>query len=448
MTSQINPNNINGAYPVAGQDNNSQGFRDNFTNTKTNFQYAAGEITDLQSKVLVKAPLTGGANIATQNNMGYASIINAQLKSPSYTSASLGSLSTTVPFDYSVGTYQTATIGANVTVALTGWPASGQYATLYTQITTTTTNVVITLPSSVTLGKTGIQGLSGQNLTIAQAGTYTFEFTTSDNGTTVTIQDLSRPLAYYTNNVTMVGNLSVAGTISGNIAGNLVVGGSNTQVLFNDSGNAGASSNFTFNKSTNILTLTGTLNATGNAVITGNISAGNISGNIQTGSLISTTGNVIGGNILSGSLLSAAGTIKTGTDIVALGAMSIGTTLSATGAISTAGNFTSNGVAFLTSTEDLAATSAANLAVTTSYFTTGAAETATLAAGTNGQIKIFSAVDTTAGDMVITVTNAGWKATGTGTITLSGYGTACTLQYIGGSVNKWFCVGNNGAVFA
>ena len=48
MTSQINPNNIDGAYPVAGQDNNSQGFRDNFTNTKTNFQYAANEISALQ----------------------------------------------------------------------------------------------------------------------------------------------------------------------------------------------------------------------------------------------------------------------------------------------------------------------------------------------------------------------------------------------------------------
>ena len=59
MTSAINPNDIDGTYPVAGQDNNSQGFRDNFTNTKTNFQYAANEITDLQNKVVLKAALTG-----------------------------------------------------------------------------------------------------------------------------------------------------------------------------------------------------------------------------------------------------------------------------------------------------------------------------------------------------------------------------------------------------
>ena len=48
MSSNINPNNIDGTYPIAGQDNNSQGFRDNFTNTKLNFTFAATEITALQ----------------------------------------------------------------------------------------------------------------------------------------------------------------------------------------------------------------------------------------------------------------------------------------------------------------------------------------------------------------------------------------------------------------
>ena len=70
MTSSINPNNINGAYPVAGQDNDSQGFRDNFTNIKTNFDYASAEITDLQSKVVLKAALTG---TTLNNNMNNSS---------------------------------------------------------------------------------------------------------------------------------------------------------------------------------------------------------------------------------------------------------------------------------------------------------------------------------------------------------------------------------------
>lgn len=51
MASNINPNNINGNYPVAGQDNDSQGFRDNFTNISNNFSFAATEITALQNSM-------------------------------------------------------------------------------------------------------------------------------------------------------------------------------------------------------------------------------------------------------------------------------------------------------------------------------------------------------------------------------------------------------------
>jgi len=99
---------------------------------------------------------------------------------------------------------------------------------------------------------------------------------------------------------------------------------------------------------------------------------------------------------------------------------------------------------FNNSEEDLANVAAANLAVTTSYFSTAAAETATLAAGVVGQIKTFAMYADT-GDMVITVTNAGWKTSGTGTITFDTIGDACTLQYVNA---KWFCIGNNGCVFA
>ena len=51
MSSNINPNNINGNFPVAGQDNDSQGFRDNFTNILNNFSFASSEITDLQNSI-------------------------------------------------------------------------------------------------------------------------------------------------------------------------------------------------------------------------------------------------------------------------------------------------------------------------------------------------------------------------------------------------------------
>ena len=81
MTSAINPNNIDGAYPVAGQDNNSQGFRDNFTNTSTNFQYAADEISDLQAKVVLKPALTG---TTLDNDMLGSVLANATLEDMAY----------------------------------------------------------------------------------------------------------------------------------------------------------------------------------------------------------------------------------------------------------------------------------------------------------------------------------------------------------------------------
>jgi hypothetical protein len=107
-------------------------------------------------------------------------------------------------------------------------------------------------------------------------------------------------------------------------------------------------------------------------------------------------------------------------------------------------NVTFSGKLMLSGSEDLANGAAANLLLTASYFTTSAAETATLAAGDEGQIKTFM-MKADSGDMVITVTNAGWKTSGTGTMTFDTIGDSCTLQYIS---SKWFCIGNNGVVFA
>lgn len=106
-------------------------------------------------------------------------------------------------------------------------------------------------------------------------------------------------------------------------------------------------------------------------------------------------------------------------------------------------NLSVTGQLLLSSSENLADGAAANLSVTASYFTTSTASTATLAAGSTGQIKTFMMV-ANGGAMVITVTNAGWKSSGTGTITVNSVGAGCTLQYIN---SKWYCIGNNGVTF-
>jgi hypothetical protein len=107
-------------------------------------------------------------------------------------------------------------------------------------------------------------------------------------------------------------------------------------------------------------------------------------------------------------------------------------------------NVSVTGQLLLTSSENLVSGAAANVSVVASYFTTTGASTATLAAGTTGQIKTFMMAGD-GGDMVITVTNAGWKSSGTGTITFNDIGDGCTLQYIN---SKWYCIGQNGVTFA
>jgi hypothetical protein len=69
--------------------------------------------------------------------------------------------------------------------------------------------------------------------------------------------------------------------------------------------------------------------------------------------------------------------------------------------------------------------------------------TSTLSNGVDGQIKILIAKTVTSGQMTVTVTTAGWG--GAGTIVLNATGKACTLQWFS---NAWYCIGNNGAIFA
>lgn len=293
MTSQINPNNIDGAYPIAGQDNDSQGFRDNFTNTKTNFAFAGAEITDLQSKVVLKSALSG---TTLDNNMNDSTLIAAKIRDFSGTVVALGALSGTIDIDYSLGHYQTITPNGAISLTFSNLPPAGAVGIVRVQLEITSTSYTLTLPSAVSVGVSNTQGYASNVITFNQTGTFEYEFVTSDGGATISIFDLNR----------------------------------NRDPMFLPSG------------------------------------------------------------------------------------------------------------------EDLAASASASLAKTVSYFSTSAAETATLAAGSEGQIKVF-AMYADSGDMVITVTNAGWKSSGTGTITFDTIGDSCTLQYIN---SKWFCTGNNGCVFA
>lgn len=191
--SNINPTSINGAYPVAGQDNDSQGFRDNFTNIQNNFTYAAAEITDLQSYALITSALTGGT---LTNNMSYNQIQYAQLYSPSYTYVPATAASGTITLDYSLASTQQITLIAASTLSFAStWPTSGQLGVFRVSFVVPTVAYTLTLPSSVT-GTADIAGwlpsVAGGTITFDQPGTYTFEFATTNAGSVITIRDLSR----------------------------------------------------------------------------------------------------------------------------------------------------------------------------------------------------------------------------------------------------------------
>ncbi|NDB57511.1 hypothetical protein EB001_03600 [bacterium] len=192
--SNINPNNINSAYPVAGVDNDSQGFRDNFTNIKNNFAYAQSELNDLQSKAIVKSALTG---TTLNNNMGGTLLSSAQIQDFRETEYDNGIISTNVTLDHSRGHYHKVQTNGTVTLAFSNFPAAGTVGRIRLKLNVTSTSHRLILPSAVSIGTKYLQDYLQTNNSIGytQSGTgiYWYEFVSDDAGATITIFPLSRP---------------------------------------------------------------------------------------------------------------------------------------------------------------------------------------------------------------------------------------------------------------
>ena len=192
-------------------------------------------------------------------------------------------------------------------------------------------------------------------------GTANVTFNTSGNGTLTATGNITAP--YF------------IGNVQGNISGNIVVPGNNTAVIFNDGGNAGASDAFTFNKASNLVTITsnanvGNLNSSGVVSATGNVSGGNLT----TGGVVDATGNVSGGNITTGGVVSATGNVSGGN-------ITTGGVVSATGNV-TGGNLTTGGVLSVTGNANVGNLGTAGLVTATGNvsggnLTTGGAVVAT-----------------------------------------------------------------------
>jgi len=109
MASTIDDTSIDATFPVAGQDNNSQGFRDNFNTVKSNFVAAKSEITTLQ---------TNSAKLNANNNFSGNEISGALIKTNFTKTHDMGSVTTDQNISVANGNFQTIIVGSNVTLTL------------------------------------------------------------------------------------------------------------------------------------------------------------------------------------------------------------------------------------------------------------------------------------------------------------------------------------------
>lgn len=199
--SQINTNGIDVNYPSPGKNNSTQGFRDNFTQIKNNLDIASQELSDLQSKVLLKAALD---NSVLDNNMANAQISNVSTRGFRGTTYNLGNaLSGIVTIDVNKADLHYGTVSGNVTLRFNNWAPTGTHSKVNLKLTIANANAVVSLPSQVVssnnnFGTTLLENIKivGNVATITAPSTgnvLEYSLSTLDCGNTVTITPINRP---------------------------------------------------------------------------------------------------------------------------------------------------------------------------------------------------------------------------------------------------------------
>lgn len=186
MTSAISYDSIDETYPVAGQDNNSQGFRDNFYYIKNGLATAASEIGDLQTKAVLTEALGESGGVAT-NDLNGSLIFNVEMREV-YGSVRAATDDNTITL--ADAEYHLLSFNSSTTITLSGWPADGA---LWTKMRLELKNVS---SSSITLDFTAPGGAiikSDTTLPLTlEVGdsSYFVEAWSADNGSTVFIKYL------------------------------------------------------------------------------------------------------------------------------------------------------------------------------------------------------------------------------------------------------------------
>lgn len=115
-TSAINYLSINENFPVAGQDNDTQVFRDNFDTIKTSLESAQSEITDL---------LANTAKLDDDNNFADNMISSAVFRDTMFAKFDggiIGLPTTQLTVDYENGNYQVFRFSSNMAIDFQNLP--------------------------------------------------------------------------------------------------------------------------------------------------------------------------------------------------------------------------------------------------------------------------------------------------------------------------------------
>jgi len=162
MASSIDTSTIDADYPVAGIDNDSQGFRDNFNSIKTNITTAGSEITALQAN---------RARIDADNNHVGNEIQDAELLQ---VTEKFNNSSQTLTADHEVDyrdahVHQfnaTAPAGNIMTVSFVGWPTN-RYAKLRVIMSVSrgvSTNITLSPGNGTGLNDNNAAWVGGNNI--------------------------------------------------------------------------------------------------------------------------------------------------------------------------------------------------------------------------------------------------------------------------------------------
>ena len=184
MSSNIVPGNIDGTFPIAGQDNSSQGFRDNFTAIKNNFTETKSEIEQLQDNK---------ASTDTNTSFNDYIVTRATLKDTAQTVYNHGTVSGSITLNHENGHYQTINTNGSIALAFSNFPTSGTLGRIVLDIIYTSTAHTLTVTSAV-LAADNVTGFSAATniITISTSGRYLYEFVTPDGGTTVLMHQLGK----------------------------------------------------------------------------------------------------------------------------------------------------------------------------------------------------------------------------------------------------------------